>query len=182
MQACPAWVPWPADMRIEPAVGVLVVGAVPLAAGCRRRRSGWRGGGRARRPTSRRDWRRQRGAASTPGPLAPWTRRWVIGTLAIASTVAALPALLIFSNSMRYEWDFVSALFLAATLASWWALRACPLARGRIAVSVLVGGARVGVDCRGGPAGLRRLLRQLHAPQPDLMTHMKQMFDVCRQH
>jgi hypothetical protein len=172
----PEWVPWPADMRIEPAVGVLVV--VPflwllLVVAPFWVLAQWRASASAPALGS---------AAPTPGPLAPWTRRWVLGTLAIASTVAALPALLIFSNSMRYEWDFVSALFLAAALASWWALRAPRSRAGRTAVTVLVvvlASASIGAGILLGFVGyFDNFMRH----NPTLMIRLKQMFDLCRRH
>jgi hypothetical protein len=172
----PEWVPWPADMRIEPAVGVLVV--VPflwllLVVAPFWVLAQWRASASAPALGS---------AAPTPGPLAPWTRRWVLGTLAIASTVAALPALLIFSNSMRYEWDFVSALFLSATLASWWALRAPRSRAGRTTVSVLVAVLAALSIVAGLLLGFVGYFDNFMRHNPTLMIRLKQMFDLCRRH
>ena len=105
-----------------------------------------------------------------------------MGALAIGSTVAALPALLIFSNSMRYEWDFVSALFLAATLASWWVLRAPRSRAGRIAVSVLVAVLAAASIVAGLLLGFVGYFDNFMRHNPALMMHLKQMFDLCRNH
>jgi hypothetical protein len=174
----PDWLPWPADIRIEPAIGVLVV--VPfvwlliLAAPL------WLAQGRARAAAGPAQGSSE--MVPSPGPLAPWTRRWVTGALILGSTVAALPALLIFSNSMRYEWDFVSALFLAATLASWWVLRTPRSRPGRIATSVLVAVLAVASIVAGLLLGFVGYFDNFMRHNPALMTHLKQMFDLCRKH
>ncbi len=169
----PDWLPWPADFRIEPAIGVLVVvpflwlliiAVAPFWVAQRRARAAATSGS----------------AAPSPGPLAPWTRRWVVGAIAIASTVAALPALLIFSNSMRYEWDFVSALFLAATLASWWLLRAPRSRAGRVAVTALVAVLAAASIAAGILLGFVGYFDNFTRHNPALMSHLKQMFDLCR--
>lgn len=172
----PGWLPWPSDIRIEPAIGVLVV--VPFVWLLILAAPFWLAQRRARATA---------GPATdvappvpSPGPLAPWTRRWVRGVLIIGTTVAALPALLIFSNSMRYEWDFVSALFLAATLASWWVLRTPRSRRGRIATSVLVAALAAASIVVGVLLGFVGYFDNFMRHNPTLMTHMKQMFDVCR--
>jgi len=177
----PGWVPWPADMRIEPAVGVLVV--VPFLWLLVVVAPFWLARRRARAAAEvEASLAASAGAVLTPGPLAPWTRRWVMGTLAIGSTVGALPALLIFSNSMRYEWDFVSALFLAATLASWWALRTPQSRAGRVAVSVLVAALAVVSIVAGILLGFVGYFDNFMRHNPALMVHLKQMFDLCRHH
>ena len=174
----PDWFPLPSDVRIEPAIGVLVV--VPFIWLLMLAAPFWLAQRRTRATASPAP--DAAAVIPSPGPHAPWTRRWVTGALLIGTTVAALPALLIFSNSMRYEWDFVSALYLAATLASWWVLRTPRSRPGRIATSVLVAVLASASIVAGVLLGFVGYFDGFMRHNPALMTHLKQMFDLCRHH
>jgi hypothetical protein len=83
---------------------------------------------------------------------------------------------------MRYEWDFVSALFLSATLASWWALRAPRSRAGRTTVSVLVAVLAALSIVAGLLLGFVGYFDNFMRHNPTLMIRLKQMFDLCRRH
>jgi len=66
-------------------------------------------------------WRRWQRASGTPRSDARW--RWVCALLVLATVAAAVPILMIFSASMRYEAEFLSSVLLLATLGGWSLLR-----------------------------------------------------------
>jgi hypothetical protein len=174
----PAWLPWPADYRIEPAIGLLIVVpflwlliiAAPLALARMRAR-------RAARAVAATV---TTAASGAPASSAPWTRRWVIGALAISILVTAVPPLLIFSNSMRYEWDFASGLMLAATLAGWSLLRAPRSRRGRIAAAALFAVLAIASIVAGVLLGFVGYFDHFARHNPALLTRLKQALDLCR--
>ena len=175
----PAWLPWPADYRIEPAIGLLTV--VPFLwlliivtpLGLARIRARWAARATAARPAPL-------PAPPDPAARALWTRRWVVAALAIAILVTAVPPLLIFSNSMRYEWDFASGLMLASALAGWALLRAPRSRRGRIAAAAIFAVLAIASIVAGVLLGFVGYFDHFARHNPALLARLQHALDLCR--
>jgi hypothetical protein len=176
----PAWLPWPSDYRVEPAIGLLTVVpflwllifVTPLGLTFLRARRAARAS--AVRPAP---------LTAAPDPwaaIALWTRRWVVSALAIAILVPAVPPLLIFSNSMRYEWDFASGLMLAAALAGWALLRAPRSRRGRIAAATVFAVLAIASIVAGVLLGFGGYFDHFARHNPALLARLQHALNLCR--
>jgi hypothetical protein len=124
-------------------------------------------------------WRRRQ-RARVPAPAGADARwRWFGVLLALSTVAAALPILMMFAFSMRYEAEFLSSVLLLATLGGWALLRLprSKLGAGLAKVSycgLAVSSALIGVAY--GFSGYFQLFATQH---PELFAPLQEQLSVC---
>jgi hypothetical protein len=166
----PAWLPWPADYRTtEPMMGVLtaspfvVVGIVSLGIAL---------------------WRARRGQDGSPAadPAAAAERlrwRWVYAALAAGVVVGGAPVLFMFSTSLRYEADFLTAALPLAILGGWRLLAAPTGRRGRAAAATVYVTLAAATIATGMLLGFTGYFNQFEHNNPALMKGLQAHLSLC---